>query len=699
VAADGSDRSSGLSPADPWKTVSKVNATFFEAGDRIYFRRGDTWREQLTISSSGRQDQPVVLAAYGQGAKPRFAGTVPTLPFRNAVRNAGFEVFTGIVDDGLTDDFPHFFHGGGRVEAVSDTPADGGDVALRLASDGSGAGVYAIVFLPANARVQMRWQAKSIHRDGAVTIRHWLKDPGAVFLQDDLRSWSTQPNWDAVAIAGSADGVWRPQSIEFTTDDAAGAYQVDFSSAGAAGLSAATWIDSIELIIRWESDEDHLFRLGTGYKPKRILVRIGEKWLPALSGEDFNRRLDTLEDLMWLYDPAGGVLFFRDDSDRILDADTSVEISVPETDDEGECGIYIDQANITVADLSVVGWPDDNPAFDDAGGIAVTANADRVTVAGCEVAFNHRVGLMSRAANGTFTGNLFVYNGGNGLAFARPARRNTVAHNQAGYNGYWGKSSDDGEGISLGEGTADNLLEFNEIHHNNRHPLSQNPGGLVLYHSNRNTVRYNRVHSNYKAGVVIDGAENLFYYNLVYENGIGYADTDAPVMCNVMVRNYSPDGPGKNGVYNNIFFAGSSDTRWMANLFINRDCTDTEIRNNVFWGFTNNGHNNVQIRVDGNLQLSGLQLSNNVIGPEGPGFIHFDGSDYATLKEYRAATGQGAGSLSDQPDFLDPNAADFRPLDVSALIDAGRYVGLVKDFDFNPVDKFPDIGAFEYQPF
>jgi parallel beta-helix repeat protein len=402
---------------------------------------------------------------------------------------------------------------------------------------------------------------------------------------------------------------------------------------------------------------------------------------------------------MWLYDPAGGVLYFRDDSDRILDADTSVEISVPEAGDQGECGIYIDQAHITVEDLSVIGWPDDNPAFDDAGGIAVTANADRVTVAGCEVAFNYRAGLMSRAADGTYTGNYFLYNGGNGLAFARPAGRNTVAHNEAGYNGYWGRSSDDGEGISIGEGTADNLVEFNEIHHNNRHPLSQNPGGLVLYHSNRNIVRYNRVHSNYKAGAVIDGSENRFYYNLVYENGIGYTDTDAPVTCNLMVRNYSPDGPGGNAVYNNLFFAGTGDTRWMANLFINRNCTDTEIRNNVFWGFTNDGYDNVQIRVDRDLQLSGLQLSNNVIGPEGPGFIHFDGSDYATVDDYRSATGQGAGSLPDEPDFLDPTAADFRPLDISVVIDAGRTVGLVNDFDSNPVDTLPDIGAFEYQPF
>ncbi len=699
VAADGSDRNSGLSADTPWKTVSKVNATFFEPGDRIYFRRGDTWREQVTVSSSGRPDRPIVLGAYGQGTKPRIAGTASTLPGRNAFRNQSFEEFTGIADDGLADDFLHFFSVSGRVEAVSDTPAGSGDVAMRLGWDGSSAGVYATVFLPAKARVKMRWQAKSIRGDGTVGIRHFLNSPTGIYLQDDLETWSTQQNWDAFSIAGASDGIWRQQSVEFTTDDESGAYQIEFSSSGAAAGSPATWVDELELIFIWETDKDDIYRLGTGYEPKRVLIRIDGNWSSALNGKDFNRTVATLDDHMWIYDAGSGMLYFRDASGRIANAGMLLEISVPETGAEGECGIYIDQSDITVAELSVVGWPASNPAFKAAGGIAITDNAHRVTVTACKVAFNHRVGLISVAGNGTFTYNLFAYNGGNGFSLSEPAHHNFIAYNEAQYNGYWGFSGDDGEGISLGSGTSDNLVESNEIHHNNRHPLSRNPGGLVLYHSNRNIVRYNRIYSNYKAGAVIDGAENQFYYNLVYENGIGYAETAAPFMCNVVVRDYSPDGPGGNKVFNNIFFAGTSDTRWMANLFINRNCTGTEIRNNVFWGFVNTGLNDVQIRVDGGLALTATVFSNNVVGPEGPGFIHFGGSDYATLADYQSGTGQGADSQSSEPVFLDPGNADFRLPAASPLIDAGRPVGLTVDIDLNPVDKLPDIGAFEYQPF
>jgi hypothetical protein len=699
VAADGSDCNSGLSPSTPWKTVSKVNATFLEPGDSVYFRRGDTWREQLTVSSSGQPSRTIYFGAYGRGEKPRFAGTVSTVPHRNAVRNAGFEEFTGVADDGLTDDFLHFFNVGGLVEAVSDSPAGGGDVAMRLAGDATSAGVYAKVFLPASARVKMRWQAKSIHGNGAVTLRHWLKNSSAVYLQDDLQTWSTEVKWGAFPVAAAADGIWKPQSVEFTTDDVAGTYQIYFSSADTATGSATFYLDDIELVLEWESVFDHTHRLGTGYEPKRVLLRIGENWLPALNGKDFDRTIQTLDDLMWMYDPDSGMLYFRDESGRPPASGILLEVSVPEADSEGECGIYIDQAHISIANLAVVGWPDENPGFSHAGGIAITENVDQIHVTGCEIAFNYRVGLRSAAGNSTFSDNVFAYNGGNGFSLVGPGHHNRIAGNEAKYNGYWGTTEDDGEGIALGSGTADNLLEWNVIHHNNRHPHSWNPGGLVVYHSNHNVIRCNRVYSNYKAGVVIDGAENQFYYNLVFGNGIGYAETGSEHMYNIMVRDYSPDGPGGNRVFNNIFFGGTSDTRWMGNLFINRNCTETEIRNNVFWGFVNDGYNNVQIRVDGGRDLSGTALSNNVIGPAGPRFIHFNGVDYDTLNAYQTATGQGLGSLSIEPSFLDPGSADFRLSDRSALIDAGMPVGLLNDFARNPVDRLPDIGAFEYHPF
>jgi len=70
VSNDGSDSDDGLTPATAWETVDKVNAATFKPGDSILFNRGDEWREQLTIPSSGDADAQITFSAYGTGAKP-----------------------------------------------------------------------------------------------------------------------------------------------------------------------------------------------------------------------------------------------------------------------------------------------------------------------------------------------------------------------------------------------------------------------------------------------------------------------------------------------------------------------------------------------------------------------------------------------------------------------------------------------------
>lgn len=75
VSPNGDDSNNGLSPASPWKTVAKVNATSFQPGDTILFQRGGIWRESLIASSSGTPGNPITYADYGTGSKPVFYGS------------------------------------------------------------------------------------------------------------------------------------------------------------------------------------------------------------------------------------------------------------------------------------------------------------------------------------------------------------------------------------------------------------------------------------------------------------------------------------------------------------------------------------------------------------------------------------------------------------------------------------------------
>jgi hypothetical protein len=72
--AVGNDLNNGTSPSTAWLTINKVNTSKFNPGDSILFRSGCTWREQLTVPSSGAAGKPITFGAYGKGALPIISG-------------------------------------------------------------------------------------------------------------------------------------------------------------------------------------------------------------------------------------------------------------------------------------------------------------------------------------------------------------------------------------------------------------------------------------------------------------------------------------------------------------------------------------------------------------------------------------------------------------------------------------------------
>ena len=52
-ATNGNDANNGLSEVTPWQTIAKINTSKFLPGDQILFKRGEVWREQLIVPSTG----------------------------------------------------------------------------------------------------------------------------------------------------------------------------------------------------------------------------------------------------------------------------------------------------------------------------------------------------------------------------------------------------------------------------------------------------------------------------------------------------------------------------------------------------------------------------------------------------------------------------------------------------------------------
>jgi hypothetical protein len=66
VSPTGNDANSGTSSNSPWKTIAKVNAATFAAGDLVQFQSGQTFTGSLSVTS-GTTNSPITYTSYGTG--------------------------------------------------------------------------------------------------------------------------------------------------------------------------------------------------------------------------------------------------------------------------------------------------------------------------------------------------------------------------------------------------------------------------------------------------------------------------------------------------------------------------------------------------------------------------------------------------------------------------------------------------------
>jgi hypothetical protein len=88
ISNTGNDGNSGLTSGSPWLTIGKASSfTGFAAGDSILFERGGTFIGSLIITKSGSTGKPIVIAAYGTGAKPLISGLTTLSGWTNVATN------------------------------------------------------------------------------------------------------------------------------------------------------------------------------------------------------------------------------------------------------------------------------------------------------------------------------------------------------------------------------------------------------------------------------------------------------------------------------------------------------------------------------------------------------------------------------------------------------------------------------------
>lgn len=87
ISNAGNDSNDGLTTATSWQTLGKVNATTFNPGDSVLFKKGDTFYGSLTVSDSGTIGSPITFGAYGAGAQPIITGFTSVTAWTNLGSN------------------------------------------------------------------------------------------------------------------------------------------------------------------------------------------------------------------------------------------------------------------------------------------------------------------------------------------------------------------------------------------------------------------------------------------------------------------------------------------------------------------------------------------------------------------------------------------------------------------------------------
>lgn len=84
VKNGGNDNADGLSDANAWASISKVNSITFSPGDAILFKKDDTWRnEEIKITASGNSSMQITYGAYGTGKRPKILGSLEITSWTN----------------------------------------------------------------------------------------------------------------------------------------------------------------------------------------------------------------------------------------------------------------------------------------------------------------------------------------------------------------------------------------------------------------------------------------------------------------------------------------------------------------------------------------------------------------------------------------------------------------------------------------
>lgn len=666
----------GSDPSDDYASWTAMQLAVSEAaGDTVSFRKGETFREQITVPASGTSGNPITYTAHGSGADPIING---------ADLVTGWTAYSTWTE-------------------IWSATSQSGDSSW---ADGS------LVAFDRNYRVYIK--------NAAITI-------SATTIRIEFKAHSTQD----MNISNCAIGEKKAASDEY--DFNASPVNVQKGSSDSFTITAGTSGYSDNISISIDSNKDYLVAIDvptdhyhtnlddtngvfykvtgddetetidvTGYTSLNYLKyvesiesygAIGNVWQATCTTEPkqvfFNGIRGTPQasvaactaenDWYWL----ANVLYIYSTSDP----DTNYTSPGIESGTR-DYGIDVTgHAYITIDGLVC--------KYANSSGIRSEWGCNNCIYQNNTLAYNYYYGFYHTGDsmdNSLIDSNTINYNQAAGVKANSNLDTVTISNNTINNNGTTsGADPFDGTAGIMFWGTVSNVIvESNTIYYNgdSSHDLNHGIGIWFDTIGSGCIARYNRIYNNNSYGIYSENNSSKveIYYNICHgQNLTNYA-------AGIYIMKSDSDEVYNNVCYNNylgISCASLDDggtTHSNDNIFVNNISSGNTCELYCEHGGDNDGTNG-----SGNIYI------HNCFGAETSNFIYW-GANKSTYDAWEVAYGSSTHSVESDPLMTDPANGDFTLQKNSPCRDAGTDVGLTTDYRDTLVPKgsAPDIGAYEY---
>ncbi|HLE49236.1 MAG TPA: right-handed parallel beta-helix repeat-containing protein [Patescibacteria group bacterium] len=642
-ATNGDDNDNGTSTDTPWQTINKVNISSFSAGDQILFKKGEIWREQLTVPSSGTAGNPIVFGAYSSGVNPIINGS---------------DVVSSWTADIASYQTTFDMDGWGCWGNYS-TASDASGVTYRTSFLQS-------AFSGSSIRITVKAAA-----GGSVTI-----DNSSVCIANggwnDCDSTPTRITWDggnnSATISAGASKTSDPITFSWSTSNI-NAVSVYVSSGSLVGyystvpayLYRYTYTGDVALNQNMLGDENQIndseilkVETSTG------LANVWNATVADTPNQVFKDGVlatkgaskAALTQSQWY--ASGTTLSYYESAGNPGSQAYAIEASTRDYGIyfNGQNKITVDGLTVTKANLYGINIGHDS-----------SHTLDNAIVQNSLVQYSYDAGIFS-----------WVPTSLNGSLAA------TILNNEVSYNaiqdGIDGGNAPTGIEILGSNSTGPTLVQGNNIHHNYW-------GMEFDQNSDHSTAQYNSIHDNNKMGMNIDNSDNnTFQYNLVYNH---------PVSWGLRIWDAAANGMTGNVVYNNVFYGNS------IGIIVENEQTNLKIKNNILLANTANTSTS-EITLESGHTYTGLDIDyNSYYRESGTTYWKYGATNYS-FTDWKTNSGQDANSVNSDPLFTDATGYDFTLQSVSPVINSGTDVSLTTDYagTIVPQGTTPDIGAYEF---